>query len=192
MEDITCIINGCRNQEPKYQRLVYDHYRGFASKVVFRYIYHYEKAQDIVTDGFVKAFAQFHQFRPDDDKDPVRQLMAWLRRIMINCSIDELRRASMLPEIGGIPEEVWASPDKNAEADQSLLYKDLVSVIKGLPPLYRAVFNLYVLDGYSHSQIADLLHIPVGTSRSSLTRARELLQTRIKKMEEEKYAGSGS
>lgn len=189
MENIIHIINGCINKEPKYQRLLYDRYRGFASKVVFRYIYRYEKAIDVVTDGFVKAFNHFDQFKKrkdDNDEDVEKLLMGWLKRIMVNCSIDELRRSSMLPEIGGIPEDVWDITDRNYNADQLLLYKDLVTLIKELPPNYRIVFNLYVLDGYAHAQIADMLKISISTSRSSLSRARAFLQTLVKKMEEEK------
>ena len=95
----------------------------------------------------------------------------------------------MLPEIGGIPEDVWdvwGISDRNYDADQLLLYKDLITLIKQLPPNYQIVFNLYVLDGYAHTQIADLLKISISTSRSSLTRARAFLQNMIKKMEEEK------
>ena len=186
MENINHIVNGCINKEPKYQRLLYDRYRGFASKVVFRYIYRYEKAIDVVTDGFVKAFNHFHQFKKRKDEDVEKLLMGWLKRIMINCSIDELRRNNMLPEIGGIPEDVWNITDRNYDADQLLLYKDLITLIKELPPNYRIVFNLYVLDGYAHTQIADMLKISISTSRSSLSRAKALLQTLIKKMEEEK------
>lgn len=186
MENINHIVNGCINKEPKCQRLLYDRYRGFASKVVFRYIYRYEKAIDVVTDGFVKAFNHFDQFKKREEEDVEGLLMGWLKRIMVNCAIDELRRANMLPEIGGIPEDVWEITDRNYDADQLLLYKDLVILIKELPPNYRIVFNLYVLDGYNHSQIADMLKISVSTSRSSLTRARAYLQTQIKKMEEGK------
>ena len=189
MENIYHIVNGCINKEPKYQRLLYDRYRGYASKVVFRYIYRYEKAIDVVTDGFVKAFNHFDQFKQrkdDNDTDVEKLLMGWLKRIMVNCSIDELRRSNMLPEIGGIPEDVWDITDRNYDADQLLLYKNLVTLIKELPPHYRVVFNLYVLDGYAHTQIADMLKISVSTSRSSLSRARAFLQDMIKKMEEEK------
>jgi RNA polymerase sigma factor (sigma-70 family) len=189
LENINHIINGCIHKEPKYQRLLYDHYRGYASKVVFRYIYRYEKAIDVVTDGFVKAFNHFDHFkklRNENGEDAEKLLMAWLKKIMINCSIDELRRSNMLPEIGRIQEDVWELTDKNYNADQLLLYKDLVLLIKELPPNYRIVFNLYVLDGYTHSQIADMLHINISTSRSSLTRARTLLKSLIKNMEEEK------
>lgn len=185
MENITRIITGCVNREHKYQRIVYDHYRGFALKVVFRYIYRYEKAIDVVTDGFVKAFNHFDQFRKDDIENLEKVLMGWLKSIMINCSIDELRRSNMLPEIAGIPEDVWQVPDKSNDADQMLRYKDLIILVKELPPNYRIVFNMYVLDGYTHHEIAEQLHISIGTSKSSLSRARALLQTSIKKNEEE-------
>jgi len=186
LDTINHIIEGCRKKDQKYQRLLYDRYRGYMCKVVFKYIYRYEKAMDVVTDGFVKAFNRFEQFRCEKDQDAEKLLMGWLKRIMINCAIDELRRNHMMPEIGGIPEDVWSTTSKGDNADQLLLYKELISVIKELPPNYRAVFNLYVIDGYSHSQIADILNISIGTARSSLARARAFLQKLIHKMEEGK------
>jgi RNA polymerase sigma factor (sigma-70 family) len=188
LETLNEIINGCIAGEAKCQRLFYNLYRSFASRIVFRYIYRFEKTGDVVTDGFIKAFSHFDQFKKADG-NLEKIVMGWLKRIMINTAIDELRRNQMVPEIGGIPEEVWDYSDKTYDADQLLLYKDLVSVVKKLPPNYRTVFNLYVLDGYNHSQIADLLHISVSTSRSNLTRAKQFLQDMIKNMEEEKYAG---
>lgn len=186
MENINHIIKGCIHKEPKYQRLLYDRYRGFACKVVFRYIYRYEKAIDVVTDGFVKAFNHFDNFKLREEEDAEKLLMGWLKRIMINCAIDELRHSNMLAEIGGIPEDVWEITDKNDDADQLILYKDLISLVKELPPNYHVVFNLYVLDGYSHSQIAEVMNISISTSRSSLSRAKALLQNLIKNMEEGK------
>lgn len=191
METLEQIINGCIANDANCQRLFYNLYRGFASKVVFRYIYHYERAGDVVTDGFIKTFNHFNHFKKGE-AGLEKQVMGWLKRIMINAAIDELRRSNMLPEIGGIPEEVWDYSDKTYDADQLTLYKDLVSMVKELPPNYRTVFNLYVLDGYNHSQIADIMHISVSTSRSSLTRAKALLQNRIKNMEEGRYAGNES
>jgi len=141
---------------------------------------------DIVTDGFVKAFLHFERFIYSTETDAEKQLMGWIKKIMINCAIDELRRTNMLPEIGGISEEVWNLTEKNDDADQLLLYKDLISVIKELPPSYRLIVNLYILDGYNHSQIADLMKISVSTSRAGLTRARSYLKDAIKKMEDAK------
>jgi RNA polymerase sigma factor (sigma-70 family) len=186
LESIDQIITGCINKEAKSQRLFYDHFRGFATKVVFRYIYRYEKACDIVTDGFIKAFNHFDQFKAQEDIELEKLVMGWLKKIMINCAIDELRKNNMLPEIGGIPDHVWEISDKNNNADQLVLYKDLVSLIKELPPNYGIVFNLYVIDGFNHSRIADILQIAVSTSRSNLARARALLQNLIKNMEDGK------
>ena len=186
MENIRQLIKGCIANDQKHQRMLYEQYLGFALRIVFRYIYRYEKAVDVVNDGFVKLFAGISKFRTDNDNDIEKIWMGWIKRIMINVAIDELRKGNMLPEIGGIPEWVWDIPDSNREADQLLFYKDLIILIKELPPAYRAVFNLYVIDGYSHSEIADLMSIAVGTSKSNLSKARLLLQKSLKKMEEGK------
>jgi RNA polymerase sigma-70 factor (ECF subfamily) len=186
LEGIKSIIEGCIKKEPKYQRLLYDRYRGYACKIVFRYIYRYENAMDVVTDGFIKALNHFESFKVTEAEGLEKMLMGWLKRIMINCSIDALRKSNMIPEIGGIPEEVWEATEKKDDADQLLLYRDLIGLIKELPPNYHVVFNLYVLDGYSHTQIAELLNISISTSRSSLSRAKALLQNQIKNMEEGK------
>jgi RNA polymerase sigma factor (sigma-70 family) len=186
LEKLDRIIEGCIRGEPKAQKEIYDRFRGFACRIVFRYIYRYEKAMDIVTDGFVKAFTAFPKFKIPEDTDVERLFMGWLKRIMINAAIDELRRNEMIPQIGGIPEEVWQISDKSQNADQMLLYKELVTLVKELPPNYGTVFNLYVIDGYTHSQVAELLKISVGTSKSCLSRARTLLLANLRKMEEEK------
>ena len=189
MEDISDIILGCIRNEPKYQRRFYDRYRGFACKVVFRYVYHYERAVDVVTDGFIKAFTHFNSFIVKKDENLEKLVMGWLKRIMINCSIDELRRSRMVPEIGEINEEVWAITDRHDNADQLILYKEIISMIKKLPPRYRLVFNLHVIDGYSHDQISEMLHIPANTSRGNCSRANSMLLDIINKSEQINYAG---
>ncbi len=185
MESLTLILNGCLKREHNYQKLLYERYYGFALKTVFRYIYRYDKAVDATNDGFIKFFNKIEQFNMGSGEDAEKMLMGYLKRIMINTAIDELRRGKMTPEIGGIPEHVWETTEDNAEtAEQKLLYKELIVLIKELPPQYRSVFNLYVIDGYNHLEIADILKIPVGTSKSNLSRARQLLQNNIKKNEE--------
>lgn len=156
-------------------------------KTVFRYIYRYEDAVDVVTDGFVKAFRHFDKFRCVEDAHLEKILMGWLKRILINTAIDALRKKSMLPEIGGIPDDVWEIRDR-AEADQLVLYKEIIRMVKELPPSYRVAFNMYVVDGYSHVEIAELLGISVGASKSALSRARSILQRKIREMDEINYA----
>jgi RNA polymerase sigma factor (sigma-70 family) len=184
LENIVSIINGCIRNDHKYQRIVYERYRAFAARIVFRYIYDYEKAMDLVTDGFIKAFCNFHHFNLKPDDKPESLLMGWLKRIMINCAIDELRRKRLVPETGNIPDNIWQIPDDAPNPDQLLLYKDLIVIVKKLPPNYRTVFNLFVIDGYSHNEIARMLNMSVGTSKSTLSRARTILQEQIKKLHE--------
>ena len=187
MENINRTLRGCINMEYKFQKMVYETYRGFALKIVFRYIYRYEKAVDVANDGFVKLFSAFAKFTIAKTEDENRKmLMGYIKKIMINASIDELRRGRMLPEIGGIPEHVWEGTSKQDDADQQLLYNQIIILIKELPPQYRIVFNMYVIDGYNHLEIAGILKIPVGTSKSNLSRARTILQAVIKKSEETK------
>src|SRR5438270_15939 len=97
---------------------------------------------------------------------------------MVNTAIDQLRKDSLLPEIGEVDENIWLQ-DKSSVSDQSLLYKELISYTKNLPPSYRAVFNMYVVDGYTHQEIASQLGISVGTSKSNLSRARASLKKMI-------------
>ena len=171
-------------REHRYQKMLYEHYYGFALKAVFRYIYSYDKAVYVVNDGFIKFFKKIEQFKPGTEADTDKMLMAYLKRIMINTAIDELRQGKMTPEIGGISDHVWDIPYNHENAEQMILYKELIVLIKELAPQYRAVFNLYVIDGYNHLEIAALLNIPVGTSKSHLSRARALLQINIKKYED--------
>lgn len=165
--------------------MVYENYRGYALKIVFRYIYRYERALDVMNDGFVKLFRSFGNFATADE-NPEARLMGYIKRIMINTAIDELRKEKMMPEIGGIPDHVWDFSSKDHDADQLLLYKDIIVLIKSLPPQYRIIFNMYVIDGYNHLEIADIMKIPVGTSKSCLSRARAILQKGIQKLENAK------
>ena len=169
--------------------MVYKCYHGFAMKIVFRYIYRHEQVVDVVNDGFVKLFNGFRHFKSAENEEGNRKrLMGYIKRIMINTAIDELRRGNMSPEIGGIPEYVWGFTTKDQDADQQILYKQVISMIKELPPHYRIVFNMYEIDGYNHLEIAEILRIPIGTSKSNLSRAKSILQTKIKKSEEINYA----
>jgi RNA polymerase sigma-70 factor (ECF subfamily) len=142
-------------------------------------VYHYEKAKDVVNDGYVKLFLGINKFKYENDSAVEKLLMGWIRRIMINTAIDELRKNNMLPEIGGIPEYVWEETNSDLNADQRLLYKEMIAYVKTLPPVYRIVFNMFVIDGYSHQEIAHVLGISVGTSKSNLFKARNLLQKLI-------------
>lgn len=173
------LIEGCKRADPLYQKVLYYRYYAFAMKVVFRYLYRYGRSADVVNDGFVQLFKSIGTFIPGAVTETERIFLGWLRRIMVNKAIDDLRKNRMVQEPGGIPDYVWNEPDPNASADHLVLYKELITEIKKLPPSYRAVFNMFVIDGYSHHEIAAMLGISTGTSKSSLSKARALLQQRL-------------
>ncbi|MGV3658509.1 MAG: RNA polymerase sigma factor [Chitinophagaceae bacterium] len=181
LKDLYAIINGCKANDRKSQKLLYEHYYGFAFKVVYRYIYRYEKVADVVNDGFVKAFRHFANFKCPDGMEPQKSLMAWLKSIMVHTAIDELRKTHLVPEIGNLPNQADTTVDHQTRADNGLLYKELIDELKKLPPVYRAVFNMYVIDGYTHAEIGAHLGISVGTSKSNLFKARAFLQKIIQK-----------
>ena len=179
MESIQEIIASCLENNNKYQKIFYERYFGYCLKVVFRYIYRYDKAIDIVNDGFVKVFRNLVKFHYENPENLEKILLGWMRTIMVNTAIDALRKDSLLPEIGALDDNVWQHEDRSRGADQNLLYKELIKEVKKLPPSYRAVFNMYVIDGFTHQEIANSLGISVGASKSNLSKARALLQKKI-------------
>ena len=183
--DLQILIAGCIRNNQRDQKFLYEKYYGYCLKTVFRYIYHYDKAVDAVNDGFVKIFRNIERFQLRDIENLEMVLMGWMRMIMINTAIDHLRKNNFLPEIGDISDSTWAQEDKSQSSDQVLLYKELVKQIKKLPPSYRTVFNLYVIDGLAHQEIANLLGISVGTSKSNLSKARVILQKIVKNNDRE-------
>ena len=174
------IIAGCRENNHRDQKILYERYYGYCLKIVFRYIFRYDKAVDVVNDGFVKVFGKLFSFHYDESCKIEMIFMGWIRRIMINTAIDRLRKDNFMPEIGLVNEGAWIE-DRSQSSDQLILYKDLINEIKKLPPTYRIVFNMYVIDGFSHQEIADRLKIAVGTSKSNLSKARGILQSYLKK-----------
>lgn len=184
MEKTITIIDGCRANNHRYQKILYERYYAFALKIVFRYIYNYEEATEVANDGFVKFFLNIEKFQCSNEDDIDKLLFGWLRKIMVNTSIDLLRKKMLLPEIGGIPDYVWDIKDTGTSADQKMIYKDLILLVKRLPPAYRIVFNMQVIDGFKHIEIAEKLGIPVNTSKSNLLRAKALMKEYINKGEE--------
>jgi RNA polymerase sigma factor (sigma-70 family) len=192
LEILQNIITGCIQNNQRDQKYLYEKYYGYCLKTVFRYIYRYDKAVDVVNDGFVKVFRNFSKFQFRDTENLEMILMGWMRMIMINTAIDHLRKNNFLPEIGDISESIWLHEDKSQGSDHALMYKELVKEIKKLPPSYRTVFNLYVIDGFTHQEIANQLGISVGTSKSNLSKARVLLQKILKTNDQELKTMTGN
>ncbi|HEY8971480.1 MAG TPA: sigma-70 family RNA polymerase sigma factor [Puia sp.] len=176
MEKLLHIISGCANQDRQSQQMLYDQYYGLCLKIAFRYVNTYEQAVEVTHDAFLKMFRNFSRFEVRDIDKLEMLLIGWIRRVVINAAIDYMRREMNNHHSYPIPEHVWEHKDEGQSSDNSLLYKELMILVKELPPAYRMVFNLHVIEGYSHPEIAKMLGITTGTSKSNLSKARAHLQ----------------
>jgi RNA polymerase sigma-70 factor (ECF subfamily) len=181
LEELLTIIKGCANNDAKCQRILYNKYLGYALKISFRYVGSYENAANAANDAFIKIFKGFEKFEIRDAKNIEAMLMGWIRKIVVNVSIDYMRKESLISERTTLRNDGWSQPNASNNGDNQLMYKELIALIKKLSPAYRVVFNLHVIDGYSHQEIADMLGISVGTSKSNLAKARAFLQKHLVK-----------
>lgn len=177
---IDSLFEGCRRGDRKAQENLYKTLASRMMGICMRYAKDTFEAEDVLQMGFVKVFQKISDFRGEGSFE------GWIRRIMVNTAIESYRknlRNLNLVDIG----EVYDQPQNTF--DMSVLeLKDLLKLVQQLPNGYRLVFNLYVIEGYSHKEIANQLGITEGASKSQLSRARAILKEKIIKMEGLNYA----
>jgi RNA polymerase sigma-70 factor (ECF subfamily) len=139
----------------------------------------YEQAVEVTNDGFVKIFRNFGRFEIRDRDRMEIVMLGWMRRIVINAAIDYRRREKNTPETSELSQTGNEYKDDSLLSDNSLKFKEIICMIRELPPVYRLVFNLHVIEGYSHQEIAKMLGIMVGTSKSNLFKAKANLQKKL-------------
>ncbi len=167
------IIKGCLAGNPVCQKELYKRFASKMLAVCFRYAKNREEAEDTLQEGFMIVFQKLDQYKGEGSFE------GWVRRIMVNKSIERFRKKSSVHLLVDID----AAENDYLRADEilsSLAAKDLLSMIQELPPVYRMVFNLYVFEGMKHKEIAQRLGIVEGTSKSNLSDARKLLKEKIK------------
>lgn len=172
------LLEGCIAGKRQSQELLYKQFYAFAMGICVRYCNSREEAVEVMNDGFLKAFTNLKKF------DAANRFEPWLKRILVNCSIDYYRKAKKHYFHDDVS-EARSLETTTATAVSTLNHEELLRLVGGLPPGYRTVFNLYVIEGYSHKEIAKMLQISEGTSKSNLSRAREMLRKCI--THEEKY-----
>lgn len=165
------LINKCMVGDREAQKTLYYRYAPKMFSVCLRYAKDYHSAEDVLQEGFIKVFKYISKFRREGSFE------GWLRRIFINTSIENLRKAVSMYSI--VDEEDKPIDIIDESIFDELDHEDLLHMIQSLSPGYRTVFNLYVIEGYSHNEIARMLGINEGTSKSQLARARILLQKKI-------------
>ncbi len=162
------LITACIQKERWAQRKLYETHYGKMMGVCLRYANNKEDAQDILHEGFIKIFRNIEKYKVGTS------LSAWIRRIMVNTSIDFYRK-SIRRRTEDI-EQAYGVSGNDADALSQLTEQEILESVQSLSPAYRAVFNLYVIEGFSHKEIANQLDITESTSRSNLVKARMKLK----------------
>ena len=173
------IIKRCKRGDRKAQESVYNLLAGKMFAVCLRYSPNYEEARDLLHDGFVTVFTKIGQFHQEGSFE------GWVRRIFVNHAMERWRDDTKILMINCVDEiDRQISVPENEDEDEWAAYQlsetELLAFVDELPPQYKIVFNLYVIDGLSHRDIAEKLEISESTSRSNLLRARSILQKQIK------------
>jgi RNA polymerase sigma factor (sigma-70 family) len=179
------IIAGCKRKDPLSQRMLYVAYAPKMMSVCYRYVSDKDIAKDILQEGFVKVFTKIGTYSGEGS------FAGWVKRIFVTTSLEYLRQndsmklAVPLDEYENIEDEISTSVFSRLSAE------DLMGYIAKLPTGCRTVFNLYAIEGYSHSEIAKMLKIKENSSQSQLLRARRILQGNIKTNIGKEYAKQG-
>lgn len=167
------LIQGCINGDRQMQKLLYERFSPKMYAVCLRYSGNSEDARDLLQEGFIKIFKNLSKYRGDGSFE------GWIRRIFVNTSIEHFRRKVYSQDVTEKQENTLE--DKTWNVLDSLAEKDILNMIHDLSPGYKTVFNMHVIEGYSHKEIADKLGINEGTSKSQLARAKSVLKKMVEK-----------
>ena len=171
MEDLKNIVEACASGDLRAQEKLY---RMLAPKmygVCLRYAKDATEAEDNLQDGFFKVFTNIKSFRHEGSFE------GWVRRIMVNISLEKYRKQNVLHPVEDV--SVYDNQHISEDILDKISAKELIEVIQQLPPRYRMVFNLFVIEGLTHQQISEEMQITVGTSKSNLARARNILKRKV-------------
>lgn len=165
------ILEGCRRKDRTAQKELYRQFYGYAMSICLRYCDNEDEAIEVANDAFLKVFLHIKKYNSQMPFKP------WFRRILINTAINHIKQKQKL-KINTLMDTEYNIPDTE-EILARLGFQELMALVRSLSTAYRTVFNLYVLDGYTHEEIATELGISVGTSKSNLSKARERLRQLI-------------
>jgi RNA polymerase sigma factor (sigma-70 family) len=162
------LIKECQRGKREAQKALYKMHYSFSLGICMRYATSKEQAQEVMNDGFMKVFKYIEKFDSD------RPFLPWLKQILVNCSIDSYNK-----EQKRVKEDDLESGMNKGGGDSTLdeiTYDEMLEMIRELPAAYQTVFNLRAIEGYKHEEIAEMLGISVGTSKSNFSRAKEKLR----------------
>jgi RNA polymerase sigma factor (sigma-70 family) len=170
------LIQNCQQQDPKAQKLLYDRYASKMYGVCCRYIPNREDAEDVLVEGMFKVFDNIHTYQFAGSFE------GWIRRIIVNESLMFLRKKRLLTVDADASELNTLELSYPLSIEHELAAQDVLVLLEKLPTGYRTVFNLYVIEGYKHIEIAELLGISINTSKSQLILAKDRLRKELEKV----------
>lgn len=174
MEDLKKIVKECASGDVRAQEMLY---RKFAPKmlgVCLRYSKDSTEAEDNLQEGFIKVFTNIKKFRHEGS------LEGWIRRIMVNVSIEKFRKQNIMHPVEDV--SIYEKPSFSDDILDKISANELLKIIQELPPRYQMVFNLFVMEGMSHQEISEEMKITTGTSKSNLARARDILKSKVRNL----------
>lgn len=162
------LIEGCIKQKRASQKDLYKALYSYALGICMRYTDSKEEAQEVMNDGFMKVFQRIKKY------DRQRPFKPWFTRVLINTAIDHFKKKEKYAFETPLDESVEPGSEQTIEGNMA--YEEILEMVRKLPPQYRAVFNLRAIEGYQHDEVAEILGISVGTSKSNYARAKAKLQ----------------
>ena len=168
-------LKGCIKGESEAQKELFDHFSKRMMALAFRYMPNTQEAEDVLIKSFTKVFSSIGSYKGSGS------LEGWIRRIVINEALGQLRKEGPSKWAVSI-DEMQVEPQTEAEIFNEISTKELLDLISSLPQGYRTVFNLFAVEGYGHKEISEMIGISEGTSKSQYMRARTLLRKKIESL----------
>jgi RNA polymerase sigma factor (sigma-70 family) len=181
MPELEKIIARCKKMEKKAQRKLYDMYAPLFMGIAMRYGQSKQDAEDILQEAFIKILTRINQYNEEGSFE------GWMKRVLINTAISHYRQSQkhdFHKDIDNISES--GLKDFYIDNDNEFTKEELLKTINQLPAGFKMVFNMYAIEGFKHREIAEMLDITIGTSKSQYSRARSLLQEKLIELKKEK------
>lgn len=172
-EELNDIIKGCQRRKYRYQKKLYDKYASLLYAICFRYFKNADDANDALQEGFIKIYEKIGAYRGEGSFE------GWIKRVQVNICLMQIRKNKRTYALEDEVIDENYTEEEQEDNFNGIEPQVLFRMIKELSDGYRTVFNMYVLDGYSHKEISEYLSISEGTSKSQLARAKKILREQV-------------
>ncbi|HEV8286159.1 MAG TPA: sigma-70 family RNA polymerase sigma factor [Chitinophagaceae bacterium] len=173
--ELSMHIEGCALNNRESQKKIYTTFYEYGLTICDRYSNNHDDSLEILNDGFLKIFKEIHRYKPAYT-DVVSSFKGWLRKIMIYTAIDHFRKNQKHRFTADLDNGIIQVSAGGEDALDKISYEEIIRSIQELTPGYRTVFNLFVIEGFTHEEISNQLGISIGASKSNLAKARKQLQ----------------